>query len=176
MAANRADQKVPRPSVHGAWYERWSLRGRVLNGPINGFAEGQPCSKDHHAWERVTYIVVASVVVASCFVGTFTTAHDISWRLFGSGNLWEPAMWYATSGVVILALLPVARCAAVTVRVGLRHRLELAVIVAALCAVYATLHIGGMFILRQWAYGAIGGHWPVSWRELRSFTSCARTC
>jgi len=139
---------APHPSVHGSWYERWSLRDRVSSGPINGFAEGQPCAEDHHAWERVTYIVVASVVVGSCFVGTFTTAHDISWRLFGSGNLWEPAMWYATSGVVILALLPVARCAAVTVRVGLRHRLELAVIVAGLCAVYATLHIGGMFILR----------------------------
>jgi len=162
MAANRADQVAPHPSVHGSWYERWSLRDRVSSGPINGLAGGQPCAEDDHTWERATYMVVGSAVVASCVVGTFSTAHDISWRLFSSGNLWEPAIWYATSGVLVLALLPVARYAAVTVHVGLCHRLGLAVIVAALCAVYATLHIGGMFILREWAYGAIGGHWPAA--------------
>jgi hypothetical protein len=118
---------------------------------------------------RATYLVVGGLIVASCVVGTFTSAHDISWRLFSSGNLWAPAMWYATSGVVVLALLPVARCAAVTVRVGLLRRLELAGIVAALCAVYATLHIGGMFILRQWAYGAIGRHWAVPWEPASIF-------
>jgi hypothetical protein len=36
MAANRADQKVPRPSVHGSWYERWTGSGSSRDSLLEG--------------------------------------------------------------------------------------------------------------------------------------------
>jgi hypothetical protein len=53
-----------------------------------------------------------------CSVSAFPTARDISWRLGAPHNLWEPALWNATSGIVVVALLPLIRRGAMLFRSG----------------------------------------------------------
>jgi len=60
-------------------------------------------------------LAILLIAVANA-VNTFSNARDISWRLGTPHNLWEPALWEITSGVVVMALLPIARRAAHLIR------------------------------------------------------------
>jgi DNA-binding LytR/AlgR family response regulator len=102
-------------------------------------------------------------VIVSSVVGTFSTARDIGWRLASPGNLWEPAMWYATSNAVTLAILPLMRRAALLIRAGAgRWRLVVPAVLG-LALAYGTIHIVGMFLFRKLAYAASGWHWTIDW-------------
>jgi hypothetical protein len=57
----------------------------------------------------MVYTIVTSLIAMSCVVNTFSNARDISWRLGSPHNLWEPALWELTSGIVLAALVPLAR-------------------------------------------------------------------
>jgi DNA-binding LytR/AlgR family response regulator len=109
------------------------------------------------------YLIAAGLLVASSVVGTFSTARDVGWRLAAPGNLWEPAMWYATSAAVILALLPLMRRAALLVRAGTGRWLLVVPAILGLALAYVAAHIVGMFVLRQLAYAAAGFHWSIPW-------------
>src|SRR5258707_1053842 len=61
---------------------------------------------------RAAYLLVGAVVTAFTLVDALSKAQEVSWRLGTPGNLWEPLLWNSTSGAVVLALLPLARRAA----------------------------------------------------------------
>ena len=54
-----------------------------------------PGGVDAHLSVRAVYAIVVALVAASCLVGTFSAARDVSWRMGVPHNLWEPALWYA---------------------------------------------------------------------------------
>jgi hypothetical protein len=75
-----------------------------------------PSGVDARLSVRAVYAIVVALVAASCVVGTFSAARDVSWRMGVPRNLWEPALWYCTSGVVVVALLSLARRGAMLAR------------------------------------------------------------
>jgi len=107
------------------------------------------------------YAVTAGLVVASTIVGTFSGARDISWRLGSPHNFWEPALWNGTSGIVVLALLPLVRRGTMLFR---SHRaLTAAAGFVALALVFSALHIAGMGLFREFAYGLAGWTYTFPW-------------
>ena len=114
---------------------------------------------------RTVYVVVVALIAASCIVGALSTAHDIAWRLGARGNLWEPALWYGTSGIVTVALLPLVRRSAMLVRAGGSRPLLMGTAVIALALAYSTLHIIGMGLLRELGYGLAGWNYTFPWSQ-----------
>ena len=109
----------------------------------------------------MAYAIATGMVIVSCALSAMSEARDISWRLGTPHNLWEPAMWDATSGIVIIALLPLAQLAAALIRASTGRRVGLALAgLVCLVLVYAALHIVGMGLLREFVY-RLGG-WPYS--------------
>jgi hypothetical protein len=130
---------------------------------------------------RTAYAIVTILTVLSAGVGTFSHARDISWRLGTPHNLWEPALWEMTSVTVILALLPLARRGATLVRAGTYPLLVLGLALAALMVVFSALHILGMGLLRELAYGLAGWTYTFPWlreipyefrKDLFVYTAC----
>jgi hypothetical protein len=89
-------------------------------------------------------------------------------------------LWQATSGVVVIALLPVARYGALLIASGRYPPFTLALALVALALTYSTLHIAGMGCLREWAYGFAGYTYKFPWarqtlyelrKDLFSFTA-----
>jgi hypothetical protein len=78
-------------------------------------------------------------------------------------NLWEPALWMLTSGIVVVALLPLARRGALLVRTGANRPLLVALGLAALLLTFSTLHILGMGLLRELAYRLAGWTFSFPW-------------
>ena len=111
----------------------------------------------------VAYAIVIVLIVISDVVNTFSSARDISWRLGAPHNLWEPALWMSTSGIVVVALLPLARRGALLVRTGANRRLLVALGLAALLLTFSTLHILGMGLLRELAYRLAGWTFSFPW-------------
>jgi DNA-binding LytR/AlgR family response regulator len=129
---------------------------------------------------RTVYIVVILLLVFSAVVGTFSSARDIAWRLVSPRNLWEPALWETTSLVVAIALLPVARRGALLIGSRRYRPVILALALVALALTYSSLHIAGMGVLREWAYGLLGYTYRFPWtrqipyelrKDLFSFTA-----
>jgi LytTr DNA-binding domain len=114
---------------------------------------------------RTVYVVVVALIAASCIVGALSTARDIAWRLGAPGNLWEPALWYGTSGIVTVALLPLVRRSAMLVRAGGNRPMLMGTAVIALASAYSTLHIIGMGLLRELAYGLAGWSYMFPWSQ-----------
>ncbi|MBV9566389.1 MAG: LytTR family transcriptional regulator [Bradyrhizobium sp.] len=111
------------------------------------------------------YAIVTILIAISCTVNTFSNARDISWRLGAPHNLWEPALWELTSGIVVAALTPLARYGAILIRGG-THRLLHAVFGnAALLVTYSALHIAGMGLLRELAYRGSGFAYSYPWAQ-----------
>ena len=110
---------------------------------------------------RAVYAIAAGLVVASTVVSAFSGARDISWRLGSPHNFWEPALWNATSGIVVLALLPLVRRATMLLRT---HRsLAVAAAFVAIAFAFSGLHIVGMGLLRELAYGFAGWTYTFPW-------------
>jgi hypothetical protein len=111
----------------------------------------------------VAYAIVIALIAISDVVNTFSSARDISWRMGAPHNLWEPALWMLTSGIVIVALLPLARRGALLIRTGANRPLLVALGLAALLLTFSTLHILGMGLLRELAYRLAGWTFSFPW-------------
>lgn len=122
------------------------------------------------------YTIATIVTVLSNCVGAFSSRHDVIWRMGAPNNLWEPALWEASSGIVVLALLPFARTGALLLGAP---RLRAGVAITALALIYSALHIIGMGFVREAAYRVAGWHYAFPWsnqivyelrKDLFSFT------
>jgi DNA-binding LytR/AlgR family response regulator len=109
------------------------------------------------------YAMAATLVAVSCFVGAFSNARDISWRLGSPHNLWEPALWETTSGIVVVALLPLVRRGATLFRAGAARPFTTGAALFALVIAFSALHITGMGLLRELAYGLAGWNYRFPW-------------
>jgi hypothetical protein len=112
---------------------------------------------------RGVYGVVIGLVAAASVANAFSGAHDISWRLGTPHNLWEPMLWNLTSGVVVVALLPIVRRAAILLKGGVMHPAASGAAFIALGFVFSALHIAGMGPLRELAYGLGGWTYSFPW-------------
>ena len=114
-----------------------------------------------------TYIGVAVIVAVACLVNAFSTADDLTraGRLY---RAWEPFVWEGSSAVVIIALLALPRQAAGLAAGFVSRRVRSGVVVTALAVIglalaFSALHIGGMVLLREFAYAAAGAVYPFHW-------------
>jgi DNA-binding LytR/AlgR family response regulator len=155
-------QRAVRAPVQPAWDGWLGRRDERSDTAASGTAP-KPSGEPRRLSVPTGYFIAAGLLLASSVVGTFSTARDVNWRLAAPGNLWEPAMWYATSAAVILALLPLMRRAALLVRGGGGRWPRVVPAVLGLALAYVAAHIVGMFVLRQLAYAAAGWHWSISW-------------
>ena len=155
-------QLATRGSVQAGW-DGWRRPRDESSGDRTSGAPARTSGGAHCLSVATIYLIVAGLVVASSVVGTFSTARDVGWRLASPGNLWEPAMWYATGNAVTLALLPVMRRAALVIRTAAGRWRVAAPAVLGLTVAYIAVHIVGMFVLRKLAYAAAGWHWTINW-------------
>ena len=117
---------------------------------------------------RVVYEIAIGLVFVSCALSAMTAVRDVPGRVGTPHNLWEPVMWEATSGIVVVALLPLVRFAAMLIRVSAGRFVVIGLATAAcLGFVYSTLHIVGMGLLREFVY-RLGG-WPFSFAWASQF-------
>ncbi len=103
---------------------------------------------------RLVYGLIALGTAATCLVNAFSTAHDLA-RLGRPVPFWQPFLWEASSGVVIIALAPLVRW--IFLR-GKRYR-DRPALLAGLCLtgalVFSVLHVAGMVLLRKAGYLAL---------------------
>ena len=111
------------------------------------------------------YCVVICLVAAASIANAFSGARDIPWRLGTPNNLWEPMLWNLTSGVVVVALLPIVRRAAMLLKGGVMHPAAAGAVFVALGFVFSALHIAGMGPLRELAYGLGGWTYSFPWAQ-----------
>lgn len=109
------------------------------------------------------YAVVIVLITISCTVNVFSSGRDIAWRLGAPHNLWEPALWELTSGLVVIALVPLVRFGAVLIRTGAHRPFRTALAIAALFLTFSTLHLAGMGLLREFAYRVAGWAYSFPW-------------
>lgn len=154
-------QFTANPSVQRRWGE-WLRPG---DEPSRAGTDGTSAQAGGEAQlsPRTVYAVGMLLIAFSAVVGTFSSARDIAWRLAGPHNLWEPALWETTSGVVAIALLPLARRGARLIGAGRHRPLALALALVTLALIYSTLHIAGMGMLREWAYRLAGYDYAFPW-------------
>jgi hypothetical protein len=145
-----------RPPVQLQW-DGW-LRPRDEPAAVaTGGSDLQPDGDGKRLVLRVAYAMATGMVVISCSLSALTNAHDVSWRMATPNNLWEPVLWNAISGIVILALLPLTRMAALLILASKGRLVALGLAAAiALGFAFSTLHIVGMGLLREFAY-SLGG-------------------
>jgi DNA-binding LytR/AlgR family response regulator len=146
-------QRAAPDSVQPRWDGWLRRRDETSAGRASGTV-AQPTGADARLSFAAAYAIVIILIAVSCSVSMFSEARDISWRLAAPHNLWEPALWEITSGVVVAALVPLARWGAVLTRAG--RPLRAAVGIAALFAAFAALHLVGMGLLRELAYHLAG--------------------
>jgi len=142
--ARPGDEKPAAATSGGSWW--------------TGGADGRPSV---HA----VYGVVIGLVAAASVANAFSGARDIPWRLGAPQNLWEPMLWNLTSGVVVVALLPIVRRAAVLLKSGVMHPVAAWTAFVALGFVFSALHIAGMGPLRELAYGLGGWTYSFPWAQ-----------
>ena len=122
----------------------------------------QPQAPGTSGADRVTggadwavYAIIAAVVFATTLVNAFSAAHDAA-RRGGVYDLGRPLFWELSSGVVILALVPLIEFAVRRVRRD-SHWPAKALWAAATVLAFSALHITGMVALRKLAMAAFGG-------------------
>src|SRR5579859_189042 len=109
------------------------------------------------------YAIVIILITISCVVNVFSNGRDIAWRLGAPHNLWEPALWELTSGIVVVALVPLVRFGAILIRTGADRPFRTALAIAALFLTFSALHIAGMGLLRELAYRIAGWAYSFPW-------------
>ncbi len=104
---------------------------------------------------------VAAVILAGAVVNALSAAHDAE-RRGAAYDLGLPLFYELTSGIVIIALLPLVRHA-----VGLLTRprpwWQLGLITAGTAVTFSGLHILGMVALRVAGAALAGGHYDFAW-------------
>jgi hypothetical protein len=169
-------------SAHSSVQQLWGewLRPRDEPSPAGTDGGMAQSGGDGRLSVRTVYTVCVLLIMFSAAVGTFSSARDIAGRLGSPQNLWEPALWEATSGVVIITVLPLARHGALLIAAGRYRPFTLAFALVALALTYSTLHIAGLGCLREWAYGFAGYTYKFPWarqipyelrKDLFSFTA-----
>jgi hypothetical protein len=157
-------QLAARTSVQPPWDGRFVRRDE----PSRASTSGESWWKndvDGRLSVRGVYAVVMGLVVASIVANSFSTARDIAWRLGSPNNLWEPVLWNVTSGIVGIAVLPLARRGALLFRTRPIRPWTAAVGFVALALAYSALHIAGMGVLRELAYAAGGWSYTFPWER-----------
>ena len=101
------------------------------------------------------YAIIAAVVFATTLVNAFSTAHDVA-RRGGVYDLGRPLLWELSSGVVVLALVPLIEFGVRRIRRDGPWPAK-ALWAAATVLVFSALHITGMVALRKLALAAFGG-------------------
>jgi len=149
-------------TVQPKWAEWLCRRDQPSSERTSGIASLTDGTNRQLPVDAVYGIVILLIVIANS-VNTFSNARDISWRLAAPQNLWEPALWETTSGLVTMALLPIARRAALLIRSGTLRPFVVVLAIAGLALVYSVLHIIGMGLLREWAYGIAGWTYKFPW-------------
>jgi hypothetical protein len=150
------------PSVQPRWDGWFRRRDKSSVAKASG-ARSWASGETTRLSASVAYAIVIALIAISDVVNTFSSARDISWRLGAPHNLWEPALWMLTSGIVIVALLPLARRGALLIRTGANRPLLVALGLAALLLTFSTLHILGMGLLRELAYRLAGWTFSFPW-------------
>jgi hypothetical protein len=150
------------PSVQPRW-EGWFRRRDKSSVAKASGARSWASGETTRLSASVAYAIVIALIAISDVVNTFSSARDISWRMGAPHNLWEPALWMLTSGIVIVALLPLARRGALLIRTGANRPLLVALGLAALLLTFSTLHILGMGLLRELAYRLAGWTFSFPW-------------
>src|SRR6185312_13331283 len=89
----------------GEWLRRRDERSLQRTSGSTALTSGT----DRRLSVAAVYGLAILLIAVANAVNTFSNARDISWRLGTPHNLWEPALWEVTSGVVVMALLPIAR-------------------------------------------------------------------
>ena len=136
----------------GGWLHR---RDETLASRTNG-TNTRPGGVHARLSPSAVYAIAILLITMSCVVNVFSNARDIAWRLGAAHNFWEPALWEITSGVVIVALVPLARRAANLVSGRNGRPLATAAGVMALLLTFSALHLAGMGLLRDLAYHLAG--------------------
>jgi hypothetical protein len=150
------------PSVQPRWDGWFRRRDKSSVAKASG-ARSWASGETTRLSASVAYAIVIALIAISDVVNTFSSARDISWRMGAPHNLWEPALWMLTSGIVIVALLPLARRGALLIRTGANRPLLVALGLAALLLTFSTLHILGMGLLRELAYRLAGWTFSFPW-------------
>lgn len=133
---------------------------------------------------RAIYIGIAVIVAVSCLVNAFSVAYDLT-RLGRPYRFWQPLVWEATSATLIIALLALPRHAA-KLAAGIASRpLRAGFLLIGLALAFSALHIGGMILLREFAYAIAGAAYSFNWsasevlyelrKDLLSFSTLAIT-
>lgn len=104
---------------------------------------------------RLPYLAIALGTALTCLVNAFSTAHDLA-RLGRAVPLWQPLLWEASSGVVILALAPLVRWLVLASLMRTDRPWLLAALHASAILAFSALHVGGMILLRKLGYWAAG--------------------
>ena len=146
-------QRAVPDSVQPRWDEWLRWRDETSAVKTSG-AVARPIGNDTQLSFSAVYAIVIILIAISCVVNTFSDARDISWRLATPHNLWEPALWETTSGVVVAALVPLTRLGVLLIRAG--RPLRAALGIAALFAIFTALHLVGMGLLLELAYRLAG--------------------
>jgi LytTr DNA-binding domain len=151
-----------RPAVQLRWdgwlHPRDEPAGARASGPdlrANG--------DDHRLPPRAIYPFLIGMIIVVCALNAMSEARDIAGRVATPHNFWEPAMWQATSAVVVVALLPLARIAASLIRPGARQAILAALVVPALAFLFAAIHVIGIGLLRELVYRLGGWAYTFQW-------------
>ncbi len=101
------------------------------------------------------YLAIVLGTALTCLVNAFSTLHDLA-RLGRAVPLWQPLLWEASSGVVILALVPLVRRLVLVSLTRTSRPWLLAALHAGAILAFSALHIGGMILLRKLGYWVAG--------------------
>jgi DNA-binding LytR/AlgR family response regulator len=117
-------------------------------------------------------------------VNALSVAYDLT-RLGRPYRFWQPFVWEATSAILVIALLALPRHAA-KLAAGMASRpLRSGFLLIGLALAFSALHIGGMVLLREFAYAVAGAAYSFNWsvsevlyelrKDLLSFSTLAIT-
>ncbi len=107
--------------------------------------------------------VIAAITVAVVLVNAFSSAHDTA-RLGGAYDLGPPLFFEATSGLVMIALLPLVR-RAVAWLAGPQPLWQRIAGAGAVAIAFSGLHIVGMVALRIAGAALAGGGYQFDWAQ-----------
>jgi hypothetical protein len=101
------------------------------------------------------YLAIALGTTLTCLVNAFSTLHDLA-RLGRTVPLWQPLLWEASSGVVILALAPLVRRLVLASLAWTSRPWLLAALHGGAILAFSALHVAGMILLRKLGYWVAG--------------------